>query len=641
MNTLCLPLLRILLLVVACFSAACQHDPDAASAELSKSQQTKVEPSLQSTPEPEASGAIVYQEHCAHCHNGTVSKAPHVVWLSMLSPKKIYSALHSGVMKVQASALSDKQQRDVAEYLSNRKIEDSNNVAYAPQCDATKRGLNANLTPSRTGWGHDTARFIPDAVAGLKASDVPKLALKWVYAFPEATRARSQPAVGFGAVYVGSEDGNVYAFDVDTGCAYWRFEASAEVRTAIVLTPSDGDRPPLAVFGDVLANLYAINAITGELVWRMLTDEHPSATLTGTPALSGNTVYVPVSSLEVVAAANPEYECCSFRGSVIAVELATGNVQWQHFTVPEKPSHSTTTAAGTRMLGPSGAPIWGSPAVDTRRGLLYVGTGENYSSPADGNSDAILAIALDTGERAWTQQLISGDAWNTACALANNPNCPSEKGPDYDYGASPILMDLGNGKQVIAAGSKNGVVTGHDPDNNGQLLWKTRVGRGSIQGGIHFGMAAEATTLYAPVNDMNHSNDGSELDDSAAKPGVNAINAANGDVLWSHLQKDSCPADLAFCDPGVSAAVTAIPGVLFAGHLDGVLRAYDKQSGKVIWQFDANQTVTAVNGLTATGGSFGGPGATLADGYLFINSGYGYSLHMPGNMFAVFAIPER
>ncbi len=470
---------------------------------------------------------------------------------------------------------------------------------------------------------------------------MPKLELKWTYAFPEATRARSQPAVGFGGVFVGSEDGSVYAFDIETGCSHWRFEASAEVRTAIVLAPASGEQPAMAVFGDVLANLYAVNAITGELVWRMLADEHPSATLTGTPALSGNTLYVPISSLEVVAAANPQYECCSFRGSVLAVELGAGEIRWQHYTVPEPPAHTDTTIVGTRVLGPSGAPIWGSPAVDTKRGLLYVGTGENYSSPADGNSDAMIAITLDTGERDWVQQLISNDAWNTACPIKDNPNCPKEKGPDLDYGASPILMTLDNGKQVLVAGSKSGVVTGHDPDDQGRRLWHTRVGRGSIQGGVHFGMAAEAATVYAPINDMNHSNDGSSLDESTARPGVAAVNAANGEVIWQHIQKDSCPADLEFCDTGVSAAVTAIPGVLFAGHLDGFLRAYDKNSGRIIWEFDSRQEFRSVNGPMANGGSFGGPGATVANGHLFINSGYGYSLHMPGNMFAVFAVPKN
>ncbi len=429
-------------------------------------------------------GAALYTQHCQHCHNGTVSRAPQLLWLMMMSPQKIFKALNTGLMKSQAAALSTQQHRQLAEYISRRKLADTTEqMAYAPQCSATTK-LIPTATPPKTGWGHDTARFIPADVAGLAEDDVPKLQLKWAYAFPDATRARSQPAVGYGAVYVGSEDGSVYALDIETGCSHWRFEANAEVRTGIVLAAATADRPPLAVFGDVIANMYAVNALTGELVWRLRTDEHPSATLTATPAVTENMVYASISSLEVVAAANPNYECCSFRGNVIAVDLATGELGWRHYIIPEQPEVVATTRIGTKVLAPSGAPSWTSPAIDRKRGMI----------------------------------------------------------------------------------------SGHDPDDGGRLLWQTRAGRGSIQGGVHFGMAAEGTTVYAPINDINHSNDGTMLDDSAARPGVSAINAADGEVLWRHVQQNVC--DLKYCDPGISAAVTAIPGVLFAGHLDGFVRAY-------------------------------------------------------------------
>lgn len=596
---------------------------------------------MQNKHDPAAAGAELYKQHCAHCHNGTVSKAPHLVWLSMMGPQKIYRALNSGIMRPQGLGLSDEQHREIAEYLSNQSLEDSEQPAYAPACDTNSVSLNPEAALPQTGWGHDTSRFISSAAAGLSADDVPKLELKWAYAFPGVTRARSQPSVGFGAVYMGSEDGSVYALDVETGCAHWRFEASAEVRTAVVLSPATEDQPALAVFGDVIANLYAVNALTGELVWRLRADEHPSATLTGTPAIFNNTVYAPLSSLEVVAAANPKYDCCGFRGNVLAVDLPSGNIRWRHYSIPKPPSLVKKTHLGTKVLGPSGAPIWGSPTIDEKRGLLYVGTGENYSSPADGNSDAIIAITLGTGERAWEFQSIKNDAWNTACQFKDNPNCPEEKGPDYDYGASILLVDLPNGKQVLIAGSKNGSVSAHDPDNNGQLLWQEKVGRGSIQGGVHFGMAAEGSTVYVPINDMNHSNDGSILDESAARPGVNALNAADGKRLWSHVQKNICPEALEFCDPGVSSAVTAIPGVLFAGHLDGFLRAYNKEDGRVLWEYDTKQAVPAVNGLMAKGGGMSGPGATVANGQVFLNSGYGFSAHIPGNMFAVFGVSNN
>ncbi|MFT4822786.1 MAG: polyvinyl alcohol dehydrogenase (cytochrome) [Halioglobus sp.] len=637
------PVVALMLSIVACNSGntstnsalSAAASPEVRTVEMGETVVSRREKMDNSS----APGAALYAQHCQHCHNGAVSKAPHLHWLKMMSPQKIFKALDSGLMKSQAAALSTQEHGQLAEYLSRRElVEGGEQMAYAPQCSADIE-LDPIAIPPKIGWGHDTSRFIPAAVAGLAQSDVPKLELKWAYAFPDATRARSQPAVGYGAVYVGSEDGSVYALDIDTGCSHWRFEASAEVRTGIVLAVASADRPPLAVFGDVIANMYAVNALTGELVWRMRADEHPSATLTGTPAVTENMVYAPVSSLEVVAAANPSYECCTFRGNVIAVDLATGQLHWRHYIIPEEPEVVATTRIGTKILAPSGAPTWTSPAIDRKRGVLYIGSGENYSSPSDGNSDAIIAVNLTTGERAWHYQSISGDAWNAACQLQGNPNCPVEKGPDFDHGSSMILVDLPNGKQVLTVGGKSGIVSGHDPDDGGRLLWQTRVGRGSIQGGVHFGMAAEGATIYAPINDVNHSNDGSLLDESAARPGVSAINAADGEVLWRHLQRDIC--DLKYCDPGISAAVTAIPGVLFAGHLDGFIRAYAKADGRVLWEYDTKQAVAAVNGLIAKGGSMSGPGATVVNGHVFVNSGYGYSLHEAGNMFAVFAVPDK
>ena len=495
--------------------------------------------------------------------------------------------------------------------------------------------------PAKVGWGHDTARFVPADVAGLSALEVPELELKWAYAYPGALRARSQPSVGYGAVYVGSYDGSVYALDLESGCARWRFQASAEVRTGIVLAERGDGEPPLAVFGDLIANLYAVNALTGEPVWSRRADDHPSATMTGTPAVVDNTIYAPVSSLEVIPAADPAYECCTFRGSLLAVELATGDTVWRHYTIPEPPAEVGRTSVGTRVMSPSGAPTWTSPAVDRQRNRLYIGTGENYSSPADGNSDAILAIDMTSGERVWQRQSTSGDAWNVACMMEDNPNCPAEDGPDFDHGSSMILVDLPDGGQVLTVGHKNGTIFGLDPDNDGAVLWSTRVGRGSIQGGVHFGMAVAGTTVFAPINDMNNTYDGSVLDASKARPGVHAIDAANGEVLWSHVQEDVCPDSLPYCDPGISAAITAMPGVVFAGHLDGFVRAYDTANGKVLWEYDTKLPVDAVNGLTAQGGGMSGSGPAIADGHLIVNSGYGLYFHEPGNMLAVFAVPEE
>ncbi|MEM1261357.1 MAG: PQQ-binding-like beta-propeller repeat protein [Pseudomonadota bacterium] len=591
-------------------------------------------------PRDEMPGAQLYATHCASCHNGTVPKAPHFHWLEMMTPQAIVTTMETGIMRAQASSLDAAQKRHIAEYLTQQRVGDANEVAYAAACSADTAPIDDSKAIAKNGWGYTTNRFAPQTSAGLSGDDLGKLKMKWAYAFPGALRARSQPIVGFGALYVGSQDGSVYAFDLDSGCAHWRYTAGAEVRTGIVLVEASDDLPPLAIFGDVLARLYAVNAKTGELVWSMKVDDHPSATLTATPSMGGDHLLVNVSSLEVVAAADENYACCTFRGKTLALDPRTGDTRWVHYAIPEAPSEVAQTRVGTAVMAPSGAPIWASPTVDTARGLVYVGTGENYSSPADGNSDAVIAIDLDTGERRWIRQTFSGDAWNVACMMADNPNCPEEDGPDLDHGSSILLVDIADGRQVLAAGLKDGTVIGLDPDNDGVLLWSTKVGRGSIQGGVHFGMAAEDGIVYVPINDMNDTHNGDVLSADDARPGVHAVDAATGRLLWSHVQDNVCGDDKPYCDPGVSAPLTAVPGAVIAGHLDGFLRAYGRGDGDLLWEFDTNQPVEAVNGLMARGGGMSGAGPFVANGYLISNSGYGLYFHEPGNMLAVFTVED-
>ena len=580
-------------------------------------------------------GAPLYHRICANCHEGQVAKAPHKMFLQMMPAKNIVTALTTGVMKEQGAALSAEDRQRVAEYLAGAPLAV---VAPAapPRCTARAAQFDPKHKPAAVGWGLDNSGFTPGAVAGLAGKDLAGLKLKWALEFPGAIRVRSQPAVAYGAVYVGSQDGTVYALDLATGCVRWTFQAAAEVRTAIVTQPdASAAGPSRLFFGDVIAHAYAVDALTGKLLWSVKIDEHPNATLTGTPAYHEGVLYVPVSSLEVTSAADPKYECCKFRGAVVALEAASGAVRWKAHTVAAEPKLVRTTAQGTRVFAPSGAPVWGSPTVDAARGLLYVGTGDNYSSPADDSSDAVMAFRLKDGARAWSRQLLRGDAWNVACMMQQNPNCPEENGPDVDVAASIIPYRTMAGREVLLAGQKNGVVYGLDPDAAGAVLWRQRVGRGGIQGGIEFGMAREGARLFVPIADLADGHDGRRYD-SPPRPGLYALDAERGAPSWSAPAPDAC-GGRKFCDPGIVAAVTAIPGVVFAGHMDGWLRAYDAETGKMLWQYDANQPVHTVSGASAHGGSFGGPGPVVRDGYLIATSGYGLYFHMPGNVLLVFA----
>jgi polyvinyl alcohol dehydrogenase (cytochrome) len=501
---------------------------------------------------------------------------------------------------------------------------------YAPRCGAPA-SLASGTVPT-VGWGRDAIRFVPDG--GVTAETIPVLELKWAYVFPGATRARSQPAIAIGTVFVGGEDGRVMALDLKTGCERWAFDASAEVRTGIVLADGPGDTRR-AYFGDIFGKLYALNARTGKLLWSKRMDDHPSATLTATPLFHKGRLYVPVSSLEVIPAADPAYACCTFRGSTVALDAETGAEVWRFHPIPEPPKEVGRTPLGTPMLGPSGAPMWISPTVDAAGKTLYLGSGQNYSTPADVNSDAIFAVDIATGKRRWQRQTIARDAWNVACMMAGNANCPPEKGPDYDHSSSILPITLADGRTLLAAGHKTGRVFGLDPAG-GTPLWTAMVGRGSIQGGVHFGMAAEGTTVYAPVNDMNNTRNGEALDPALARPGISAIDAATGTILWTRVQPNICDARRPFCDPGISAAVTAVPGAVIAGHLDGHVRAYAKADGRLLWDVDTTIPVKGVNGITGKGGGMSGPGAAVGEGHVAINSGYGLYFHEPGNLFLVY-----
>jgi polyvinyl alcohol dehydrogenase (cytochrome) len=638
-----LPLLAAALLATSLL-AACARDNSAPAASATGANTAVAAPAAEQKFDPETSpGKQVFEQACASCHLGQVARAPHKMFLQMLSGPTIHASLESGLMMDQAKALSAEQRVQLAEYLSGAPLSAQQAEFPPTMCPADAASFDAAMKPAPVSWGYTNARFAPADVAQLSAADAPKLQLAWAFEFPAGIRARSQPSIAYGSVFVGSHDGHVYALDLATGCARWVFKAGAEVRTAVVpyeakAGPNVRTQPPRVFFGDVLGRLYSVDAQTGKLAWSVKLDDHPNATLTGTGALHDGVIYQPISSLEVTSAADPSYPCCTFRGAVAAVDAWSGAVRWKSYSIAEEPREVGKTSVGTKIFAPSGAPIWNSPTIDAKRGMLYVGTGENYSSPANDTSDALLAFRLRDGRLMWSQQMVKGDAWNVACMMKDNPNCPVENGPDVDFGAGTILTTLPSGKDVLLAGQKNGAVYALDVDAKGALLWKAQVGRGGIQGGVHFGMAIEGDTLFVPISDMLDEHDGKPP--RPGKPGLYGLDAATGQQRWAAPADNVC-GDLKFCDSGISAAISAAPGLVFAGHMDGRFRGYDSRTGKVLFEYDAKQEVTTVSGARARGGSFGGAGAAIRNGYVIVNSGYGMYFHMPGNVLLAFRTPAQ
>ena len=450
-----------------------------------------------------------------------------------------------------------------------------------------------------------------------------RLQLKWAFGYPDSASAQSQPTLVGGRLFVSSERGVIYALDAKTGCTYWTYAARSGVRSAMTVTRLAGGRHAL-FFGDFNANVYALDAETGGEIWRRDVEAHLGARITGAPVLHEDRLYVPVSSLEELLAADPEYACCTFRGSIAALDAATGDVAWKSFTIPETPSPRGRNPEGAFLMGPAGAAVWSAPTIDAGRRLVYAATGNAYTAPAAATSDAIVAFDLDTGAIRWTNQLTPDDAFIINCG-GGNPNCPDDDGPDFDFGSSPVLVTMTDGRDLLVIGQKSGVGYGLDPDREGAIVWQYRVGAGSALGGIEWGFAVDAEKAYFANSDYLTREPG----------GLAAVRLRTGELVWYAESHDPvCDR----CSPALLAAVTAIPGVVFSGAYDGLFRAYDSEDGSVLWEHDTNGAYDTVNGVAAKGGSINGPGAVVVDGMVYVNSGYAAFGGRPGNVLLAFGV---
>lgn len=581
-------------------------------------------------------GADLFASNCAQCHSDAQSgRTPSRASLGALTPRAVVSALSgSGVMRAEGESLSPEQRIALAEFLTRRPYTATTlpETAYCATRGFAPLDLDA-VAWMGYGGGLAGTGFQPAERAGLRAADVPNLRLRWAFAFPDASQARSKPTVVGDVLLVADEYGVVYAIEAATGCARWTFEADAAVRGAVLVGESEGRQ--LAYFVDSRTSAYALDVTTGELVWKERVGWHPENNATGSPALAEGKLIVPISSMEVARAASPTYECCTSSGAVAALDAATGSLEWYHLVIPSDAVEVGTNSAGTPVFAPSGAPVWSSPTVDTLRGLVYVGTGEHYTRPTTHTSDAILALDLATGDIAWSFQATEDDAYTIACGARAGPGCPTPPGPDHDFGMAPMLVTRADGKEILVAGQKSGTVWALDPDAEGEVLWQRTIGKGGALGGIHWGMATDGRNAYAPVADRAVIVDVSP--GMPPSPGLYALDLASGEVMWSvPAPRDTCEGRRG-CFAALSAAPTAIDGVVFAGGLDGHLRAYSTNDGRVVWDVDTTAEVETVNGVPGRGGAIDGPGAVIAGGLVLVNSGYGSFGQMPGNLLLAFS----
>jgi polyvinyl alcohol dehydrogenase (cytochrome) len=581
-----------------------------------------------------ANGGSVFNTRCKSCHDPAVERAPTRAELAFRSPAEIVTALTTGVMAPMAKGLSRPEIDAVALFLAPGQ---QLGAAGADTACATNAPIQAGASDWPTlGPDENSSRFQPNP--GIKAADVPRLKVKWAFSMPGG----GQPIVVGNWLFITNRGGKFYALDAKSGCVHWAIEDASSRTTPMVIRSAISPSGWATFVGVGKRVVRAFDAQTGKEIWHSESlEDHVASNITGTPVVSGDQIFVPLSSGEEVFAMQPNYSCCTFRGSLAALDLKTGQKQWQTSMITETLAPTRKNANGVQMQGPAGAPVWASPTVDSKRGLVYVVTGDSYTDAATEGDDAIVALEMKTGHVRWRNQVTTHDNFIVGCSgPVKVANCPTPTGPDFDFGATPILFKHG-AKQILVAGQKSGIVYGVDPDS-GHTLWKTAVGAGSPLGGVEWGIGADAKYVFVPNSDIGQVFNEIAVAAGAppsteyktpGKPGLNALDPLSGKLIWStpapiapcHYAGDrSKDYTKGACVRAQSAAPAVMPGVVFSGTLDGWLRAYDASNGKIVWEYSTTaQTYGTVNGNPAQpGGGIDGMGPTIAGGMVYTMSGF-------------------
>ncbi|MEO0443665.1 MAG: PQQ-binding-like beta-propeller repeat protein, partial [Pseudomonadota bacterium] len=582
-------------------------------------------------------GEQLFARHCRGCHTGFLgSTAPSPQVLKKFPPSSIIHALTTGVMRTQGYPLSGEQRRALAEYITGQKLEKNLINNTSGQC-ANASPIDASL-PEWNGWGaSERNQSYQAAGSTINAENVKHLSLAWAFGFKDSYSAWAPPVSFGGRLFVGSQAGLFYALDAKTGCTLWQFSAESGVRAgasvATVVSEQAGAHVTEyhVLFGDLSGNLYSLNAESGELLWKVELEAHPKARVTGTPLLYEDRIYVPMSSWSTVGGEHFQ-GCCIFRGSLSSVDVKTGKVYWKTYTIPDEPKPlNIVSRDGHDLFGPSGAAIWSPPALDVKRQLIYIGTGNTYTGEAI-NSDAVLALNISDGHIKWSQQLTPNDVWVPGCKNRHDDRCKLKKGPNFDIGSPPMLVSISSKKDLIIVGQKSGVAYALNPDEKGEIVWRYRAGKGGEAGGIVWGSAADKNYAYFPVSDLTTPNPG----------GLHAVKLDNGKPVWhkkvNHLM---CGSRRYGCNAAQPVGVSVAPGLIFAGALDGGFRAYSSESGEILWEFNSNLEFKTVNNVTANGGSLAGVGPTIVGDMVYVNSGYGTNGGRVGNVLLAFKVVEQ
>lgn len=595
-------------------------------------------------PDPNHPGHALYQQYCAACHDRPVeTKSVPFETLRGMRYVSLHYALTRGKMKLQASPLNETQLAQLIDYVVGRQEVDESWIA-SMQCDAPRRTPRLDVAPTVAHFGFDArnTRALTREQAGLSTEDMRRLEPAWALAFPGVTTMRAQPAIVGSTLFLNvGENAKVFALDIsgDAPCIQWTYSSDVPTRSGIGYGVMPGSGRKVIVFNDVATQIHLVDAMTGQLIWKQHVGLYDLSNTTGTPVIHGNRVYVPLSASEINVGGDERHLCCKTHGAFFALDLRTGRKVWTYHTMPEaKPIRDR--GDGQMMWGPSGAPIWTSPLLDAKRGLIYVGTGEATSAPAAPTTDAILALDMRTGRLRWKFQATPDDIFLTACmANPHGLNCPREgRLLDHDVGATAVMARRSDGRDLLLAGQKSGMLWALDPDT-GKLVWNREFGKGSPLGGIHWGLALDGERVFVPI----HAFPGPDGTDPNQVPGMHAVRVDDGSVQWSFVARPDCTGDRPRRVPtckgniGLSGAPTVIDGAVVEGSVDGFLRAFDARTGELLWSFDTAIPWKGVNGVSGHGGAIDNASIVATHGLLFVNSGYGLmGGQRAGNVFIAF-----
>jgi len=595
-------------------------------------------------PDANHPGKPLYDKYCSTCHDHpTETKSVPFATLRGMRHGTLHYALTQGKMKLQASPMKEAEIGTLLDFIAGRQVLDESWIAKL-QCTPERAKFNPKgaATVAHFGFGPGNHRALTAAQAGLATADFKDLELAWSLAFPGVTTMRAQPAIVGNTLFLSvGENAKLFALDISgpTPCVQWTYTAEVPLRSGIAYGEMPGTGRKVITFNDVATRIHLVDAATGKLLWKTPVGLYDLSNATGTPVIHGNRVFVPLSASEINIGGDERHLCCTTHGAFFALDIKTGRKVWSYETM-EQARPIKDRGDGQMMWGPSGAPIWTSPLLDAKRGLIYVGTGEATSAPAAPTTDSVLALDMKTGKLRWKFQATADDIFLTACM--RNPkglNCPREgRLLDHDFGATLLMGQRADGRDILLAGQKSGMLWALDPDNGGKLVWNREFGKGSPIGGIHWGLATDGERVFAPI----HLFPGPDGTDPNQRAGLHAVRVDDGAVLWSYEPQPDCSGDRPQRVPnckgvGLTGAPTVVDGAVVEGSADSILRAFDAKTGEVLFTYDTARAYTGINGVSGHGGAIDNASIVAANGFLFLNSGYGLmGGQRPGNMFLAF-----